>query len=64
MKRIRIISLLFILAFVTVTAVLDTFGIMSYDKMMILLGLRDPAFTSDGKKYFQIDTYGSPLQEK
>ena len=45
MKRIRIISLLFILAFVTVTAVLDTFGIMSYDKMMILLGLRDPAFT-------------------
>lgn len=44
MKRIRIIALLLILAFITVTAAADTFGIISYDQMMVFLKLRKPSF--------------------
>lgn len=45
-EKIRIIAVIVSFAVIVIMAVFDTFGIISYEQIMVFLKLRDPAFTS------------------
>ncbi|WP_044973617.1 ComEC/Rec2 family competence protein [Ruminococcus sp. HUN007] len=46
MKRVKRILVVSVLLLITAMALCDTFGIITYDEMMVFLRLRRPAFTS------------------